>query len=47
VIRRGLEQTHGNYKVLAELFNMKPAQYRSFLSFLKKHDCLLPFREYR
>ena len=47
VIRRGLERTNGNYRMLAELFNMKPAQYRSFLSFLKKHDCLLPFREYR
>jgi DNA-binding NtrC family response regulator len=47
VVRRGLEQTHGNYRMVAELFNMEPAHYRRFLSFLKKHDCLLPYGEHR
>jgi transcriptional regulator with PAS, ATPase and Fis domain len=47
VVRRGLEQTRGDYRMLAELFNMEPAHHRRFLNFLKQHDCLLPFREYR
>ena len=47
VVRRGLEQTRGNYKLVAELFNMEPRHYQRFLSFLRKHDCLLPFSEFR
>jgi hypothetical protein len=47
VVRRGLEQTHGSYKMVGELFNMEPADYKRFLSFLRKHESLLPFREYR
>ena len=47
VIRRGLEQAHGNYKVVAELFNMEPGDYKRFMNFLRKHDCLLPFKDYR
>jgi transcriptional regulator with PAS, ATPase and Fis domain len=47
VIRRGLEESHGNYKMVAQLFNMEPRQYKRFLNFLRAHDCQLPFREYR
>ena len=48
VVRRGLEQTDGgSYKMVAERFNLEPPDYRRFLSFLRKHDCLLPIREHR
>ena len=31
----------------AQLFNMEPRDYKRFLNFLRKHDCQLPFKEYR
>ena len=42
LLRRGLAQTGGNYKILVDLFNMPPGDYRRFLSFLRKHECYLP-----
>jgi transcriptional regulator with GAF, ATPase, and Fis domain len=47
VISAGLEQTCGNYRVLVELFNMPGEDYKRFLSFLRKHDCQVPFHPYR
>jgi two-component system, NtrC family, response regulator AtoC len=47
VVRRGLEEATGNYRVVTSLFNMPPRDYKKFLDFLRKHDCHLPFREYR
>jgi transcriptional regulator with PAS, ATPase and Fis domain len=47
VIRRGLEEARGNYKIVVRLFNMETADYKRFLNFLRKHDCQLPFKEYR
>jgi len=47
VIRRGLELTSGNYRMLVQLFNMPPADYKRFLSFLSKHECQLPFHAFR
>ncbi|HXH05093.1 MAG TPA: sigma 54-interacting transcriptional regulator [Vicinamibacterales bacterium] len=47
VVRRGLEEARGNYKIVARLFNMEPGDYKRFLNFLRKHDCQLPFKEYR
>ncbi len=47
VIRRGLEEARGNYKIVARLFNMEPRDYKRFLNFLRKHDCQIPFKEYR
>jgi len=26
---------------------MEPRDYKRFLNFLRKHDCQLPFKEYR
>jgi len=26
---------------------MEPSDYKRFLSFLRKHDCQLPFKDYR
>jgi transcriptional regulator with PAS, ATPase and Fis domain len=47
VIRKGLEQARGNYKLLVSLFNMPPTDYKRFLNFLRKHDCHMPFQRFR
>ena len=47
VVRKGLEETRGNYRLVAKLFNMPPGDYKRFLNFLRKHQCQLPFLDYR
>jgi len=47
LIRKGLEEARGNYKIVVRLFNMDTADYKKFLNFLRKHDCQVPFKEYR
>jgi hypothetical protein len=47
LVRKGLEETRGNYKIVARIFNMEPGDYKRFLNFLRKHDCQLPFKDYR
>lgn len=47
LIRRGLLETRGSYKIVVKLFNMDSNDYKKFLNFLRKHDCQLPFKEYR
>jgi transcriptional regulator with PAS, ATPase and Fis domain len=47
IVRRGLEDARGNYKIVARLFNMGPEDYKRFLNFLRKHECQLPFKQYR
>jgi transcriptional regulator with GAF, ATPase, and Fis domain len=47
VIQIGLERTSGNYRSLVQLFNMPVEDYKRFLSFLRKHDCHLPFQRFR
>ena len=47
IIQIGLETTNGNYRLLVELFNMNVQDYKRFLSFLRKHDCHLPFQRFR
>jgi transcriptional regulator with PAS, ATPase and Fis domain len=47
LVRKGLEEVRGNYKVVCKLFNVEPSDYKKFLNFLRKHDCQLPFKEYR
>jgi DNA-binding NtrC family response regulator len=47
VVRAGLERTAGNYRMLVELFNMAPGDYKRFLGFLRKHDCHVPFHPFR
>jgi two-component system, NtrC family, response regulator AtoC len=47
LVSKGLEEAKGNYKIVTKLFNMEPGDYKRFLNFLRKHDCQLPFREYR
>jgi hypothetical protein len=47
VVRKGLEEARGNYKIVARIFNMDTRDYKRFLNFLRKHDCQIPFKEYR
>jgi hypothetical protein len=47
VVQIGLEKTNGNYRLLVQLFNMPAEDYKRFLSFLRKHDCHLPFQRFR
>ena len=47
VVHKGLELTRGNYRVVTRVFNIPPDQYKRFLNFLRKHDCLLPYRDFR
>ena len=46
-VRAGLQHTRGNYKLLIELFNMAPSDYKRFLNFLRKHQCHVPFQPFR
>jgi transcriptional regulator with PAS, ATPase and Fis domain len=47
LVHKGLEEARGNYKIVLKLFNMDSTDYKRFLNFLRKHDCQLPFKEYR
>jgi transcriptional regulator with GAF, ATPase, and Fis domain len=47
VVRKALEETCGNYRIVTKLFNMDLRDYKKFLNFLRKHQCLLPFKDYR
>ena len=47
LVQKGLEEARGNYKIMVRLFNMEPGDYKRFLNFLRKHQCQLPFKEYR
>jgi len=47
IVTAGLQHTRGNYKMLLDLFNMQPADYKRFLNFLRKHDCHMPFQKFR
>ena len=43
----GLRSTRGNYKRIAAMFRLKGSDYRRFMDFLRRNDCLLDFRPYR
>ncbi len=47
VVRRGLERTAGNYRVMVELFNMPAEDYKRFLGMLRKYQCHMPFQQFR
>ena len=47
LVRKGLEEARGNYKIVLRLFNMPPEDYKKFLNFLRKHDCQPSFKEFR
>jgi DNA-binding NtrC family response regulator/serine/threonine protein kinase/tetratricopeptide (TPR) repeat protein len=43
----GLRSTQGNYKAVASMFKIREADYRRFMDFLRRNNCLLDFRPYR
>ena len=43
----GLRETHGTYTAVAMLFHVKDKEYRRFIDFLRRNDCLPDFRPYR
>jgi transcriptional regulator with PAS, ATPase and Fis domain len=47
LVHRGLEEARGNYRIVLRMFNMESKDYKRFLNFLRKHDCRLPFKNYR
>jgi transcriptional regulator with PAS, ATPase and Fis domain len=47
LVKKGLEEARGNYKIVLRLFNMPPEDYKKFLNFLRKHDCQPSFKEFR
>src|SRR5262245_26735354 len=47
IVQIGLRQTNGNYRLMTQLFNMPDDTYKRFLSFLRKHECHLPFQSFR
>jgi two-component system response regulator HydG len=47
VVRLGLEEAKGNYRIVTKLFGIEAADYKRFLNFLRKHDLQLPFKDYR
>jgi transcriptional regulator with PAS, ATPase and Fis domain len=47
LVHKGLGEARGNYKIVLRMFNMGTGDYKRFLNFLRKHDCQLPFKEYR
>jgi transcriptional regulator with GAF, ATPase, and Fis domain len=47
LVRKALEETCGSYRVVTRMFNMQDADYKRFLNFLRKHDCQVPYRNYR
>ena len=47
VIRRGLTESRGSYKVLLRSFNLEDREYKRVLNFLRKHECHVAFQPYR
>jgi hypothetical protein len=47
IVHHGLEVTRGSYRGMVQLFNLPVADYRRMLNFLRKHNCVLPFRQFR
>ena len=47
LLRKGLQDARGNYRIVAKLFNMEEGEYKRFMNFLRKHDCHVPYREFR
>jgi DNA-binding NtrC family response regulator/tetratricopeptide (TPR) repeat protein len=43
----GLRSARGSYKTMSEMLQMKETEYRRFMDFLRRNDCLLDFRPYR
>lgn len=47
VVRRGLKDARGSYKIVAKIFNIERKDYKRFLNFIAAHECKVPYQEYR
>jgi transcriptional regulator with PAS, ATPase and Fis domain len=47
LVQRGLDETHGSYRALLRIFNLPAEDYKRVLSFLRQHDCHVPFQRFR
>jgi len=47
LVAKALQESRGNYRIVARLFNLQSGDYKRFLNFLRKHNCQVPFKEYR
>jgi transcriptional regulator with GAF, ATPase, and Fis domain len=47
VVRRGLAESRGSYKVMLRAFNLDERDYKRLLNFLRKHECHVAFQPYR
>ena len=47
LIRQGLQRTRGSYRKMLPLFRLPDTDYKRFMDFLRRHHCIVDFREYR
>ena len=47
LIRQGLQRTRGSYRKMLPLFRLPDSDYKRFMDFLRRHRCIVDFREYR
>jgi transcriptional regulator with GAF, ATPase, and Fis domain len=47
LVQRGLHETQGSYRLLLGIFNLPLDDYKRLLSFLRQHDCHVPFQRFR
>ena len=47
VVRMALTQTRGSYRLVTQLFNLPPTDYKRLLHFLQKYDCHIAFQHFR
>jgi transcriptional regulator with GAF, ATPase, and Fis domain len=47
LVQRGLHETQGSYRALLGIFNLPGGDYKRVLSFLRQHDCHVPFQRFR
>ena len=47
IVSRGLVETKGSYKLLLEVFNLAPSDYKRLLGILRKYQCHMPFHQFR
>jgi DNA-binding NtrC family response regulator len=47
LIQQGLNETRGSYRALLRVLNLPEEDYKRVLSFLRQHDCHVPFQRFR
>jgi DNA-binding NtrC family response regulator len=47
LVKKGLQEARGNYRIVVRLFNMDASDYKRFLNFLRTHECQVSFKEFR